>query len=105
MKNKNISLDPDKLKNYIEQVGYKKDSILSELRNTTEALGDISIMQIGQAQGSLIEILCQIGRFDKCMEIGVFTGYSSICIAKGMPEHGKLYALDNSTEFTDIAKK
>ena len=62
-------------------------------------------MQIGQTQGSLIEMICQIGQFKRCIEIGVFTGYSSICIAKGMPKNGKLYALDNSTEFTDIAKK
>ena len=105
MKNKSISLDPDKLKKYIDQVGYTKDDVLLELKNETELLGDISIMQIGQTQGSLIEMICQIGQFKRCIEIGVFTGYSSICIAKGMPKNGKLYALDNSTEFTDIAKK
>ena len=105
MKNKIIPLDSDKLKIYIDQVGYTKDDVLLELKNETELLGDISIMQIGETQGSLIEMMCQIGQFNKCIEIGVFTGYSSICIAKGMPENGKLYALDNSKEFTDIAKK
>ena len=105
MKNKNISLDPIKLKEYIEQVGYEKDTILSELRSKTELLGDVAVMQIGQTQGSLLEILCQLGQFNKCIEIGVFTGYSAICIAKGLPESGKLYALENSTEFNDIAKE
>lgn len=103
--NKSISLDQNKLRTYIDQVGYKKDDILSDLRRVTESLGDISIMQIGQTQGSLIEMLCRIGKFSKCIEIGVFTGYSSICIAKGIPEDGKLYALDNSIEFIDIAKE
>ena len=103
--NKSISLDQNKLRTYIDQVGYKKDDILSDLRRVTESLGDISIMQIGQTQGSLIEMLCRIGGFSKCIEIGVFTGYSSICIAKGIPEDGKLYALDNSIEFIDIAKE
>lgn len=103
--NKSISLDENKLSKYIDKVGYKKDDVLSDLRKQTESLGDISIMQIGQTQGSLIEILCRIGGFSKCIEIGVFTGYSSICIAKGIPEDGKLYALDNSTEFTDIARE
>ena len=103
--NKSISLDQNKLRTYIDQVGYKKDDILSDLRRVTESLGDISIMQLGQTQGSLIEMLCRIGGFSKCIEIGVFTGYSSICIAKGIPEDGKLYALDNSTEFTDIARE
>ena len=105
MKSKNISIDPNKLNTYINQIGYKKDNVLSELRNVTESLGDVSIMQIGRTQGALIQMLCSVGHFTKCIEIGVFTGYSSICIAKGMPENGKLYALDNSTEFTDIAKK
>ena len=105
MKNKNISLDPIKLNGYIEQVGYEKDTILSEWRSKTELLGDVAVMQIGQTQGSLIEILCQLGQFNKCIEIGVFTGYSAICIAKGLPESGKLYALENSTEFNDIAKE
>lgn len=105
MKNKNISLDPLKLRGYIDQVGYEKDPILSELRNKTELLGDVAIMQIGETQGSLIEILCQLGQFNKCIEIGVFTGYSAICIAKGLPENGKLYALEKSTEFNDIAKE
>ena len=103
--NKSISLDQNKLRTYIDQVGYKKDDLLSDLRKKTESLGDISIMQIGQTQGSLIEILCRIGGFSRCIEIGVFTGYSSICIAKGITEDGKLYALDNSTEFTDIARE
>ena len=102
MKNKNILFDLNKLNTYIDQVGYKKDNVLSELRSITESLGDVSIMQIGQTQGALIQMLCTVGHFTKCIEIGVFTGYSSICIAKGMPENGKLYALDNSTEFTDI---
>ena len=65
MKNKNISLDPIKLNEYIEQVGYGKDTILSELRSKTELLGDVAVMQIGQTQGSLIEILCQLGQFNK----------------------------------------
>ena len=105
MKNKNILFDLDKLNTYIDQVGYKKDAVLLELRSITESLGDVSIMQIGQTQGALIEMLCTIGQFKKCIEIGVFTGYSSICIAKGIPKDGKLYALDNSTEFIDIAKE
>ena len=54
MKNKNISLDPIKLKEYIEQVGYEKDTILSELRSKTELLGDVAVMQIGQTQGCLL---------------------------------------------------
>ena len=105
MREKEIQIDPVILKSYINSVGYKKDNILNELREKTKNLGDIAIMQIGTVQGALIEMLCKLGKFKKCIEIGVFTGYSSICIAKGLEGDGKLYALDTSSEFTSIAQE
>jgi len=104
MQEKEIQINPALLKSYIDLVGYKKDDVLNDLRKITQNLGDISIMQIGVIQGALIEMLCKIGKFKKCIEIGVFTGYSSICIAKGLQDDGKLYALDTSEEFTSIAQ-
>ena len=105
MKHKDTQLDPNKLRSYIDLVGYKESAILKELRDETSKLGDISIMQIGAAQGALIKMICALGGFTKCIEIGVFTGYSSICIAEGMAENGKLFALDKSKEFIHIAEK
>ena len=105
MKHKDTQLDPNKLRSYIDLVGYKESPILKELRDETSGLGDISIMQIGAAQGALIKMICTLGGFTKCIEIGVFTGYSSICIAEGMAENGKLFALDKSKEFIHIAEK
>ena len=105
MKHKDTQLDPNKLRSYLDLVGYKESAVLKELRDETAKLGDISIMQIGAAQGALIQMICSIGQFTKCIEIGVFTGYSSICIAEGMPKNGKLFALDKSREFTSIAEK
>lgn len=105
MKHKDTQLDPNKLRSYLDLVGYKESAVLKELRDETAKLGDISIMQIGAAQGALIQMICSIGQFTKCIEIGVFTGYSSICIAEGMSKNGKLFALDKSREFTSIAEK
>jgi len=105
MKHKDTQLDPNKLRSYLDLVGYKESAVLKELRDETAKLGDISIMQIGAAQGALIQMICSIGQFTKCIEIGVFTGYSSICIAEGMAKNGKLFALDKSKEFTHIAEK
>ncbi len=68
-------------------------------------MGDASIMQIGESQGKLLEMICRLGNFKKCIEIGVFTGYSSICIAKGIDSKGKLYAVDTSKEYTSIARE
>ena len=105
MISKVISINNENLREYAHNVGYKKDSVLEMLREETQKLGDVSIMQIGSIQGTLIEMLCNIGQFTKCLEIGVFTGYSSLCIARGMSNTGKLDAVDTSEEFTNIAKK
>ena len=94
MRNKNIPLDIEKLNAYINLYGFEESENLKMLRDETKKLGDIAIMQIGQTQGKLIEMLCRIGNYKKCIEIGVFTGYSSICIAQGMSDDGKLYAID-----------
>ena len=103
MRLKEIQLNSKELRDYVDLVGYEKDQTLTDLREVTRSLGDASIMQIGSSQGKLIEIICRLGNFSKCIEIGVFTGYSSICIAKGMVDHGKLYAIDPSEQYTKIA--
>ena len=105
MVSKVISINNENLREYAHAVGYEKDPVLEKLREETQKLGDASIMQIGSIQGALIEMLCRIGQYEKCLEIGVFTGYSSICIARGMSENGNLYAVDTSKEFTSIAEK
>ena len=66
-------MDPIKLRTYIDDIGYKESLILKELREETSNLGDLAIMQIGAAQGVLIEMLCSVGNFKNCIEIGVFT--------------------------------
>ena len=105
MRLKEIQLNSKELRDYVDLVGYEKDQTLTDLREVTRSLGDASIMQIGSSQGKLIEIICRLGNFSKCIEIGVFTGYSSICIAKGMVDHGKLYAIDPSEQYTKIARE
>ena len=69
MKNKYLQVDPEKLRTYIDDIGYKESPILKELREETASLGDIAIMQIGAAQGVLIEMLCTLGNFKNCIEI------------------------------------
>ena len=105
MRQKEIQLNSDELRSYIDSVGYEKDNLLEQLRKETQDLGDESIMQVGSSQGKLLEIICRIGNFNKCIELGVFTGYSSICIAKGINDEGRLYAIDISEKYTSIAKK
>ncbi len=98
----------DRLFQYICEFrcGDADDVVLKALRAETAALGEIAMMQIGPDQGAFMTLLvAAIGARD-AIEVGTFTGYSSICIARGRcrPD-GRLLCLDPSAEWTDIARK
>src|SRR5438874_2505197 len=81
------------------------DPVLDELRAETDRLGEISRMQISEEQGSFMTILAAAIGATSAIELGTFTGYSSICIARGLGPKGKLICLDANEEWTAIAKK
>jgi caffeoyl-CoA O-methyltransferase len=81
------------------------DPLLDGLRQETAALGETSMMQIGPDQGALMTLLVKAIGARTAIEVGSFTGYSSICIARGLPENGRLLCLDPSVEWTTIAQK
>ena len=95
----------DDLREYVDSVGYSESNILKENRKETKKLGAISIMQIGAAQGALLSILCKISKFKNCLEVGVFTGYSSLCIGSSISDDSKLTCIDNNKEYLNVAKK
>ena len=94
-----------KLIKYLEKTGYRPDNTIDQLVTETLALGSVARMQIAPEQGQFLEIIVKIIRAKKCLEIGRFTGLSSLCIARGLTDEGKLIAVDNSDEFLPIAKK
>ena len=81
------------------------DGVLDALRAETEALGDISIMQISPEQGRFFSLLVAAVGAKNAIEIGTFTGYSAMCIAAGLPSDGKLLCLDESDEWTRVGQK
>lgn len=81
------------------------DPLLAELRAETEALGDEARMQISQEQGSLLSVLTAAIGAKSAVEVGTFTGCSSICIARGLGRDGRLICLDASAEWTAIARR
>ena len=93
------------LVNYLQSVGYRQDPIIDTLVKETKALGEVAIMQIAPEQGQLLEIIVKISKAKRCLEIGRFTGLSTLCMAKGLPEDGKIIAVDNSEEFLSLANK
>lgn len=102
---KSSPIHSDNLREYIDLVGYNESELLKKNREETKKLGDISIMQVGAAQGALLSILCKISNFKNCLEIGVFTGYSSICIGTSIPNESKLTVIDNNDQYLKIAEK
>ena len=93
------------LVNYLQSVGYRQDPIIDTLVEETKALGEVARMQIAPEQGQLLEIIVKIAKVKRCLEIGRFTGLSTLCMAKGLPEDGKVVTVDNSEEFLSLANK
>jgi caffeoyl-CoA O-methyltransferase len=82
------------------------DPVLSDLAEETAALfPEYRGMQIGPEQGVFTTLLTQLSGARNAVEIGTFTGYSSMCFARGLPEDGTLLALDISEEWTSVARR
>ena len=90
---------------YLASNGYRSDPIIDELVKKTKTLKDIAQMQIAPEQGQFFEIIVKLLGVKKCLEIGRFTGLSTLCIAKGLPKDGKIISIDNSDEFLPLAEK
>ena len=99
-----IGID-NKLIQYLQTIGYRSDKVIDRLVKDTLSLGGVAQMQIAPEQGQFLEIIVRISQAKNCLEIGRFTGLSSLCIAKGLPENGKIIAVDNSDEFLPMAEK
>ena len=90
---------------YLQKVGYRKDTLVDELEKETKALGKVAQMQIAKEQGQFLEIIVNISKAKSCLEIGRFTGLSTLYLARGLPSDGKIVTVDNSEEFLPLAKK
>jgi caffeoyl-CoA O-methyltransferase len=83
-----------------------RDPLLKKLRAETAALGrEVSKCQISDEQGAFLSLLVAAMGVKSAIEVGTFTGYSSICIARALPPKGRLICLDASAEWTAVARK
>jgi caffeoyl-CoA O-methyltransferase len=96
----------ERLYDYITEHSMPLDDIERDLVDETAALGnDLATMQIGPDQGALLTLLTRLMGARRAVEVGTFTGYSSLCIARGMPADGHLLCCDVSEEWTGVAKR
>jgi caffeoyl-CoA O-methyltransferase len=98
------SLDED-LHRYLVEHGSRQDDVLRRLEEETEGLGGISVMQIAPDQGAFMTLLMRAIGARRALELGTFTGYSAICIARGLPADGWLLTCEISEEWADIARR
>ncbi|MEH2063299.1 MAG: class I SAM-dependent methyltransferase [Nostoc sp.] len=103
MPKQSIGLD-NQLYNYLLSVSLREPEILRKLRQET-ASHPRGGMQISPEQGQFMSLLVQLIGAKKTLEVGVFTGYSSLSVALALPADGKIIACDVSEEFTAIARR
>lgn len=98
-------LDPT-IAAYVAERTAQPDDVLRDLiAETAEATGGASIMQVSPHQGALLGLLVGISGARRAVEVGTFTGYSAICIARALPPEGRLLCCDVSDEYTAIARR
>jgi predicted O-methyltransferase YrrM len=94
----------DNLYNYVVDHSRRPSPVLKALEEETAKL-PMARMQIAGDQGSFLFFIAKLIGARRILEVGCFTGYSSICMATALPEQGRLVTLDISKEYTDIARK
>jgi len=104
MSNRTIQVD-DRLYQYILDVSVREPEILHRLREETARLGGIARMQISPEQGQFMALLVELMGANRMLEVGTFTGYSTLACAMALPPDGKIVACDVSREWTDVGQK
>jgi caffeoyl-CoA O-methyltransferase len=95
----------DRLYGYLLAHRSPDDDVVRELRDETARLGGHAVMQISPDQATLLRILVAATGARRAIEVGTFTGFSALAIARGLPPDGRLLCLDVSEEWTAIARR
>lgn len=95
---------PADLAGYLKRINPAEADVLADLRRTT-AEHRQGKMHIAPEQAQLLAFLVKLTGAKRCLEVGVFTGYSSTALALALPEDGRLTACDINVTFTDIARR
>ena len=103
MSKRSIGLD-QALHEYVMAHGVREPEILARLRAETARLPNAQ-MQIAPEQGAFMAMLVKLTNAKRCLEIGTFTGYSSLAVMLALPPDARMTCLDVSTEWTDVARR
>src|SRR3954447_15783866 len=100
---KDFTLSPE-LHAYVVAHGTPPDEHQAALIDATAALGPIAGMQIAPEQGAFMTLLTRVLGATTVVEVGTFTGYSTLCLARGVGASGRVIACDVSDEWTSIGR-
>ena len=100
---KNIEVTQDLL-DYIYDHTQPLHPVQRDILNHNKTLGDIQRMQISEVQGHFLQLIIKINNVKNCLEIGTFTGFSSLTMALALPNGGKLTTLDHDKKIVHVAK-
>src|SRR3954451_21446236 len=99
----------EQLGDYVRASTEPPDDVVRELLAETAAMGERGeappTFQIPPEQGALMQLLTRALGVRRAVEIGTFTGFSALCVARGLPADGSLICLDTSAEWTTIARR
>jgi caffeoyl-CoA O-methyltransferase len=95
----------DELHGYVVTHGARQDDVLRRVQEETAAMGRVANMQVAPDQGAFLTLLCQSIGAREALELGTFTGYSAICIARGLAPGGRLIACELSEEYAETASR
>lgn len=101
MSNRTIVMT-DEIYDYLLDVSLREPRVLRDLRDAT-ASHPMVVMQVSPEQGQFMAMLARLCGAKRCIEVGVFTGYSSLAVAMALPDDGEIVACDISDEYTKIA--
>ena len=90
---------------YLLAHGGAPDAIQEQLIAATAELGPVAALQISPEQGAFMTLITRLSNARRAVEVGTFTGYSALCIARGLPADGQLLCCDISEEWTAIARR
>ncbi len=103
MSNRTLAID-DRLYAYLLQHSLREAPLLKRLRDETTRMPD-GMMQIAPEQGQFMALMVELVGARRALEIGTFTGYSSVCVARAMGAAGQLVCCDISEEYTAVARR
>ena len=90
---------------YAEDHSTAPDDLQRRLIAETAALGRAAVMQISPLQGAFMELFVRAIGARRALEVGTFTGYSALCVARALPDDGRLLCCDVNEEWTTIARR